>query len=450
MNFKIIPIKQIRDELSEVSPTMCLAKWTQGTIHLNTGHTHSCHHPATHKIPLSELETNLSALHNTKHKQKARQDMLNGIQTPECEYCWKIENLTTGDHDSDRTFKSRTSWSYPRFEEVIQSGQGSEFFPSYIEVNFDNTCNFRCLYCSPDVSSRWMEDSQRHGPYKLPHTAFNDIEYLKATDKMPYQSKEVNPYVDAFWKWWPELKQKLTHFRITGGEPLLSKNTWKLIEDLIASPQPTLDFAINTNLCVPDELIARLISKINSLDNKVARITIFTSIEGDGPEQEFVRDGMDVERFWRNVELLLDQCPNIRLAYMTTVNVFSLKTLHHLATRVVEQRAAYASDDIHKINLSFNYLRYPAFLALPTMSKAALEQCFVHWRRTLESLSNKSLYGHAALTSQESEAWERMMTWALEVPRDTAGKEDQVEFIKQVCVRRPELDANIPRWVLDN
>ena len=52
--------------LNDVSPSMCLAKWSQVTLHLATGTTHSCHHPASHKIPLVELKRSPSALHNTE------------------------------------------------------------------------------------------------------------------------------------------------------------------------------------------------------------------------------------------------------------------------------------------------------------------------------------------------------------------------------------------------
>ena len=61
---KIFPI--ISESLSNVS---CLAKWHHTTIYLQTGETHSCYHPPPHKIPLVELESNPSALHNTYEKK---------------------------------------------------------------------------------------------------------------------------------------------------------------------------------------------------------------------------------------------------------------------------------------------------------------------------------------------------------------------------------------------
>ena len=36
-----------KQKLDDIGPGMCLAKWTQVTLQLQTGHNHSCHHPRT-------------------------------------------------------------------------------------------------------------------------------------------------------------------------------------------------------------------------------------------------------------------------------------------------------------------------------------------------------------------------------------------------------------------
>jgi len=41
-----------KEQLDAISPTMCYAKWTQVSMHLTNGMTHSCYHPPTHKIDL--------------------------------------------------------------------------------------------------------------------------------------------------------------------------------------------------------------------------------------------------------------------------------------------------------------------------------------------------------------------------------------------------------------
>ena len=45
-----------KEKLNGVGCGFCLAKWTQVTMHLQTGFNHSCHHPSVHKIPLEEIK----------------------------------------------------------------------------------------------------------------------------------------------------------------------------------------------------------------------------------------------------------------------------------------------------------------------------------------------------------------------------------------------------------
>ena len=98
-----------------------------------------------------------------------------------------------------------------------------------MEVSFSNACNFACSYCSPEISSKWMEDINKYGQYPTKHGAHN-LDYLKSSGKYPYKHSEDNPYVTAFWKWFPDLYKTLQTFRITGGEPLLTKDTFKVLD----------------------------------------------------------------------------------------------------------------------------------------------------------------------------------------------------------------------------
>jgi len=62
--------EKTREKLNNVGCGFCLAKWTQVTMHLHNGMTHSCHHPTTHKIPLTEIANDPKALHNTNFKKR--------------------------------------------------------------------------------------------------------------------------------------------------------------------------------------------------------------------------------------------------------------------------------------------------------------------------------------------------------------------------------------------
>lgn len=331
----------MKTALDTVGKGFCLAKWTQVTMHLGNGLTHSCHHPVAHKIPIEELEKNPSALHNTSYKKEQRKAMLNGERPNECDYCWKIEDNTS--EFSDRVYKSMDSYSIENYNDIVNYSGEENVYPRYLEVSFNRTCNFKCAYCGPDFSSKWAEEIVEHGFYKLPHGyGYNWSENAH----IPH--KDDNPYIDAFWKWWPEAKKHLQVLRITGGEPLLSKNTFELLESLKEHKEPNLELSINTNGNPPKKLWDRFINLIKYLtENKcIKRFTLFTSAEAYGKQCEYIRYGMDFDQFQQNIEEFLDKTSSTRVVFMSAFNILSLPTFTQFLEYVLS------------LKLKFNYNGY--------------------------------------------------------------------------------------------
>tara|TARA_Y100000310_G_scaffold92162_1_gene89769 strand:- start:1275 stop:2669 length:1395 start_codon:yes stop_codon:yes gene_type:complete len=356
--------KKVKEKLDEVGCGFCLAKWTQVTLHLQNGHTHSCHHPDTHKIPLDELKNNPSALHNTEFKKLKRKEMLEGGRPKECDYCWNIED--NSDKYSDRIFKSADSWSLPSYKKIKRSDWKENFNPKYVEVVFSNACNQKCSYCSPNISSAWMEEVKVHGGYPTSRQ-FNDLGNLAQIDKIPIPHREYNPYVEAFWKWWPELYRDLHTFRITGGEPLLSKDTFKVLDYIIEekNPNTNLNLAVNSNLTVTDDLIDEFIDKVNYIttNNLVNTFVCFTSTDTWGEQSEYIRNGMEnFEKFWSNCDKVLSKCEKVNLTFMCTYNALSVPNFDKLITEIYNLKCKYWSEDRYYGNaivLDISYLRHP-------------------------------------------------------------------------------------------
>ena len=352
-----------RDKLNMVGCGFCLAKWTQVTMHLHNGTTHSCHHPKPHKVPLEEILANPTALHNTKFKKEIRKEMLEDKKPDECDYCWNIENASYA--FSDRTLKSSEPWSAPYLEDILKSGWKKNYNPKYVEVSFSNTCNFKCSYCGPQYSSKWMEEINTHGPYKT-STNYNDIEWFKKEDTMPYLASENNPYVDAFWKWWPEMYQDLHTFRITGGEPLLNKDTFKILDYIIETPTPNkkLSLCINTNLGIPKKLFDEFVVKIEKILDKelVHEFIIFTSCDTWGAQAEYIRNGFEYNLFKERIDFLLDKFKPLTIDIMSTYNALSVPNYKYLIEDVVELKKRHHNPYRYwgsSLLLDSSYLRFP-------------------------------------------------------------------------------------------
>ena len=433
-------LNETRDLLNAVSPSFCLAKWTQHTLYLQNGMNHSCHHPPTHKIGVDEVKDNYKALHNTKHKKEQMQKMLNGERPAECDYCWRVEDAP-GEHFSDRVYKSKTSWSMPHIYDVLDGGT-DDFEPTYMEISFSNVCNLKCAYCSPDLSSKWMEEIKQHGEYPT-HFKHNNLEAQRATGRMPIPNREENPYVDAFWKWWPELYENLHTLRLTGGEPLMSKDCWKVLEAIRDNPRADLTLAINTNLDVPDVQIDRLISLLAEIGPNVKEVQIFTSGEATGEQAEYTRYGLNYDRWYANCEKVLDALYgkiNLVFAFMTTVNILSVTTFGNFFNDVLTLREKYIADqnDGNPLPCMTNYLRYPNFLAICNLDKGVKEEVEFQLKNFINKNKVGNKTGTGVLWEDEVDQIERLIEF---MNTDTIGdldmnRSDFVKFIDEYDKRR--------------
>jgi hypothetical protein len=176
-----------------------------------------------------------------------------------------------------------------------------------------------------------------------------------------YRFGETNPYVEAFFKWWEtDLHRTLQELRITGGEPLMSGETWKLL-DWFKNNQgkSSTRLAINSNLGREVD-VDRLLDSIKGLE-----VDIYTSNEAVGDQAEYIRDGLDYNAWFANVKKLLDS-PNIRAVHcMATINALCLNTLPDLLTSLIHLKQCYGRE---RVSFTLNILRFPSFqspLVLP-------------------------------------------------------------------------------------
>jgi len=432
---RIQVLEEKREKINNVSCSFCTAKWLQTTLLLQNGYNHSCHHPAPHKIPLKEIEADPAALHNSEYKKQQRAKMLNGERPSECGYCWKIEDLGN-DYFSDRHYKTSDSWAWDRFEDIAKSDPQENVYPSYLEVSFSNACNFACAYCSPEISSKWMEDIKQNGEYPTKHGSHN-LDYLKQSGKMPYKNSEHNPYVEAFWKWFPDALPHLKVLRITGGEPTMAKDTWKLLDYLIEHPRKDLDIAINSNLCVTDALIKKLILKINQLAEVGVKVDVYTSLESTGAQAEYARDGLDYYTWIKNVESILKETKST-VAMMTTINILSLPTFLDFMMCIMDFRKLYnKSFDINRIPLSINIMHWPPHLQCTLLDK----DYRINVANTIESVCKTWLKyytkeKYARLYLEEFDQIQRLCDYLRNTESATEHRADFVRYIHAYDERR--------------
>ena len=349
----------MRDNLG---PALCLAKWKQVSLHLPTGLNNSCYHPPLHKIDPIEIQHTAGALHNTQHKKQQRVIMLRNERPSECSYCWTQEDMG---NLSDRHYRSGEPWAAEDYDIVKNStGLESDVIPSYVEVNFNHACNLRCSYCSPQFSSSWAEESNRYGGYptSVPHNA---PEYF-AGDRRPIPAREDNPYVDAFWRWWSELYPKLKLFRMSGGEPLMDRNTYRVFDYVLALPKPDLHLNVTSNFSVEEAIFEKYLAYVKDLcTTQIEHFMQYVSIDTGNPEHaEYIRHGLNARRLHSYVTRYLTEVPSRNsLTFIITMNNLSLVGLQRQLEWILDLRRAH-STTYQRVWFDTPLLRTPSWQSL--------------------------------------------------------------------------------------
>jgi len=366
-------IKFKQQVLDTKSASFCAAKWYNATIWLGSGQTTSCHHPLPHAIDVDEIKHNPRALHNTQKKKMEREQMQRGERPSGCEYCWKIEDIGR-DNISDRVYKSKI---YPieELNRAFRTPSRTDFDLRTLEIAFDRTCQFACSYCNPAFSSTWVNDIKKHGAYaNLVSDGRNHFTHTHDSSQL-YKFGEINPYVEAFFAWWEtDLHKTLQELRITGGEPLMSAETWKLIEWFKTNKgKSQTRLAINSNLGTAVD-IERLLASIDGVD-----VDLYTSNESISLQAEYIRDGLVWDDWANNVERLLSSGKFRSIHVMCTINALCLDSLDSLLDCIHNWKIEYGRD---AISFTLNILRFPSFqspLVLPNDLREHYKTCLEQW-----------------------------------------------------------------------
>ena len=351
----------------KLGPALCLAKWKQVSLHLPTGLNNSCYHPPLHAIDATVLKDNPSALHNTPHKKQQRIMMLNGEKPAECSYCWNIEK-----HGelSDRHYRSGEPWAADAFDIIKDSTGTEDIVPSYVEVNFNHACNLSCSYCSPQFSSTWQTEVERLGGYPT-GIVHNDPGHFVGRNR-PIPARDHNPYVEAFWAWWPKLYPQLKHFRMTGGEPLMDRNTYRVFDYVLALPNPDLHLNVTSNFSVEPALFEKYIGYVKQLCNtQIEHFMQYVSLDtGRKEHAEYIRHGLDFNRCQHHVDRFLTEIPyRNSLTFIITMNNLSVLGLQEQLDYILDLRRHH-STTYQRVWFDTPLLRQPAWQSLQILPPA--------------------------------------------------------------------------------
>ena len=306
-----------KDKLSEEqwqrlteSKTFCMLPW----VHMHAfpdGRAYPCC-LADYWHPVGDLRKNTMAeVWNQLPYRNLRQNMLLDQPSKQCTKCYEQEEhgAFSMRNDSNRNYGHLIN----EVDQTQSDGTHPEFKIRYWDVRFSNLCNFSCRSCGPIFSSNWYNDHVRLYDRK-PDVLGRDMARVEYTtgneDSMIEQMLPHIPYLEQVY--------------FAGGEPLIMKEHYFMLEKLIELGKTDVRIQYNTNF-----------SELHYKDNHVfeywkhfKNVSVGASLDASGSRAELMRRGTDWSQAVANRQRMKAEVPHVDFYVSATVS--AMNVLHVL------------------------------------------------------------------------------------------------------------------------
>jgi len=247
-----------------------------------------------------------------------------------CQTCYNLEkNKRSFDIVSDRVFYIR---ELKENDPAVYDAVGRPGLQT-VDIRWTNLCNFACVYCNPDYSSRWADE-------------------LKIQQSQPTQAQ-----VESM-KWYvTKNASTLKHVYLAGGEPLLMKENLELLS-ILKTVNPDINLRINTNLSKVD---TQVFDRVCEFKN----VHWIVSIDSIEEEFEYIRYGGRWQDFLDN---------------LTTVKNLDHKISFNMLHFLLNPMSVFACVDylkslgFHNNSFIIGPMEKPEFLNIRHLPESLLEQ----------------------------------------------------------------------------
>lgn len=306
----------------------CQLKWNHSTVFLTMATTASCHR-VTHDP--YEFKDNKFNFHNIKSKLQARTKMLKGEWPGRgCEHCKSTEDAG-GISDRLSSLKMPGLTAPKELENNLTA---VDVTPTQLEIYFSNTCNLKCMYCNSKFSSTIDNENRIHGKWVYGEYRNNLGKHIYIPGKI-----EINPNIEEdtnrLFVWLEEHIHELNKVMILGGEPFLQKETERMVRLLERTSNPNLTLVIFSNLTVDTTRVQKWLARMWKLveQKKLDNLQVVGSLDCWGPQAEYVRNGLDLNKYVDNMEFILNKT-KITASINSAMTALTIPTLPDLIVQV--------------------------------------------------------------------------------------------------------------------
>ena len=270
--------------------------------------------------------------------QKRKKELATGIRCADCHVCWESEDRSGESH---RTLYTNHSVEFDYDTPA-----------TFIELELTNKCNLACVYCGPQLSSRWQKElKQRH-----PDT--EDEIFHKVMDLLAeyFNTKLTNkPYINI---------------SLLGGEPFFTDHMYIFLEYLSkfhVKSEQEVTVTITTGMAFPERKFTKFIELIERTPNLIYIMQL--SGEAIDKRAELIRWGLNFETLDNNLDMFLTESArlkNLVIGFGCAHNALSLPYFKDFLVYINKKLAKHEYKSV--VWFLINYIEDPQHLSISMLN----------------------------------------------------------------------------------
>jgi radical SAM protein with 4Fe4S-binding SPASM domain len=291
-------------ELAKTSKTFCIFPWIQQYVGPPGDVKPCCVYSNSDEIG-NLKENTLKEIWNNEKTKQMRLNFLNGIEEPSCDICNRRDELG---HAHRNEYNKMFFEQDEEIQQVVANtnadGSVDEHKLYYIDVRYNNLCNLSCRSCAPHYSTSWVLDHRK---------LYNLTARLDKDDGFQFPGKTDSQAIEEIL---PHLATaKMVYF--AGGEPLMQKEHYMVLDKLIELGNTDLEIRYNTNFSV---LQLKGYDSVLDYWKKFSNVHVYASLDGSHEKAEYWRNGTVWETVVDNRKKMIEECPHVNFMIAYTLS----------------------------------------------------------------------------------------------------------------------------------
>lgn len=307
--------------------TFCSSLWNHQMIDPTGKVKPCCRFVWDQNMPKQSLETKtIEEIFYSDYMDTLRKDSLAGKKIAGCERCYQEQDAgkkSLRQRMNDNNATNKYSITNPKI--------------NYLELAISNDCNLMCRMCSSRFSHKLYDD---------------EIEFYGKAD---ITNKKTRSNIDAAYKF----IDSLSYIKFTGGEPLMIKEHWNLLEKAVNenyAKNITLNYSTNCTILPKDKQI-KLWKNFKKIELALSLDSINTA------ENQYQRHLTNQSIVLNNIDIFVDLAnsvlKNLVILSRPTITIYNIyntpETLDYLLSK--------------NINANPTHLTHPEFQSITVLPK---------------------------------------------------------------------------------